>query len=120
MPMIGWWRPRRCLSVRLSIAADVAEKHDATSGLIALWRSRGPAATTYTSFAPATMSSVQILARHLSRARPTSTGVSSRLFSTSRALRNETAPNLGTVTPKKPVGAFRGGYVHTFHTPGRD
>ncbi|KAI0713999.1 hypothetical protein C8T65DRAFT_645170 [Cerioporus squamosus] len=38
--------------------------------------------------------------------------VSSRLLSTTRVVRQEATPNLGSVPPvKKPVGAFRGGIV---------
>ncbi|KAI0755129.1 hypothetical protein C8Q80DRAFT_412278 [Daedaleopsis nitida] len=43
---------------------------------------------------------------------PPSRAASCRLISTTRAVRQEASPNLGSVPPaKKPVGAFRGGIV---------
>jgi len=45
-------------------------------------------------------------------ARQAPTRTFTRFLSTTRALREETAPNLGTPpVPKKPVGGIRGGYV---------
>jgi hypothetical protein len=51
--------------------------------------------------------------RFLSNARILSRYAQTRSISTSRTLRNEPTPNLGSAQPqKKPVGGFRGGCVH--------
>ncbi|KAI0917368.1 hypothetical protein AcW1_007430 [Taiwanofungus camphoratus] len=53
-----------------------------------------------------------ILARHLASSRSFPSRVAGRFLSTTRVVREEATPNLGTVPPpKKPVGAFRGGIV---------
>ncbi len=53
-----------------------------------------------------------LAARALPLARTQSARIQSRLLSTTRVVRQEATPNLGTVPPaKKPVGAFRGGCV---------
>ncbi|KAI0643176.1 hypothetical protein C8Q79DRAFT_1013138 [Trametes meyenii] len=53
-----------------------------------------------------------LAARALPLARTHSSRAPSRLLSTTRVVRQETTPNLGTVpAAKKPVGAFRGGIV---------
>lgn len=60
---------------------------------------------------PLTTTMASLAARTLPVARiPYSRVVSHRLLSTTRVVRQEATPNLGSVPPaKKPVGAFRGG-----------
>ncbi len=62
---------------------------------------------------PLTTTMASLATRSLALARThTSRAVSSRLLSTTRVVRQEATPNLGSVPPaKKPVGAFRGGCV---------
>jgi len=49
---------------------------------------------------------------HLSTARNLPRYAQTRFISTSRVLRDEAPPNLGsTQLQKKPIGGFRGGYV---------
>lgn len=82
---------------------------DGESHWSALCRSRVRSTRPPPPSSPATTMSYAI-SRSVATVRPHSARVSRRWLSTSRIVRAEASPNIGSLPPpKKPVGAFRGG-----------